>query len=89
MENFYLKCVNKKKMIIVNGRIGDNLSEKFTCKLGLSTVDYLLCDYSIFKFVSNMQVLEHSKLFSDFHTPIVLYLDLPKNTNVVLQKTVG
>ena len=28
-----------------------------------------------------MQVLEHSKLFSDVHTPIVLYLDLPENTN--------
>ena len=36
-----------------------------------------------------MQVLENSKLFSDVHTPIVLYLDLPENTNVVLQKTVG
>ena len=33
-----------------------------------------------------MQVLEHSKLFSDVHTPIVLYLVLPENTNVVLPK---
>ena len=33
-----------------------------------------------------MQVLENSKLFSDVHTPIVLYLDLPENTNVVLPK---
>ena len=40
----------------------------------------------VFVFVSNMQVLEHSKLFSDVHTPIVLYLDLPENTNVDLPK---
>ena len=85
MENFYLKSVKQKTLIIVNERIGDNLSGKFTCK-GLSTVDYFLCDCSIFKFVSNMQVLEHSKLFSDVHTPIVLYLLLPENTNVVLPK---
>ena len=31
-----------------------------------------------------MQVIEHRNLFSDVHTPIVLYLDLPENTNVVL-----
>ena len=66
-------------------RIEDKLSGKFTCK-GLSTVHYFLCDYSIFKFVSNMQVLEHSKLFSDVHTPIVLYLVLPENSNVFLPK---
>ena len=75
-----LEMCKSKKLIIVKGRIGDNLSGKFTWK-GLSTVDSFLCDYSIFKFVSNMQVLEHSKLFSDVHTPIVLYLDLPENTN--------
>ena len=45
------KCLNTYgkpllELIIVNGRIGDNLSGKFTCK-GLSTVDYFLCDFSI------------------------------------------
>ena len=51
----------------------------FTCQR-LSTADYFLCYYPIFKFVSNKQVLEHGKLVSDVH--IVLYLDLPENTYV-------
>lgn len=56
-----LEMCKANKMLIVNGRIGDNLSGKLTCK-GSSTVDYFLCDYSTYKYVSNMRVLEQSKL---------------------------
>ena len=66
-------------MKIANGRNGDDSFGKFTCQ-GLSTADYFLCYYPTFKFISNKQVLEHSKLFSDVH--IVLYLDLSENTYV-------
>lgn len=56
-----LEMCKANKMLIVNGRIGDNLTGKLTCK-GSSTVDYFLCDYSTYKYVSNMRVLEQSKL---------------------------
>lgn len=80
-----LEMCKANKMLIVNGRIGDNLSGRLTCK-GSSTVDYFLCDYSTYKYVSNMRVLEQSKLFSDIHTPIILYLNLQRNTNAAVSQ---
>lgn len=56
------------------------IPSKDTCK-NSSVVDYFLCDYSMYKYVSNMRVFDQSSLFSDNHTYIVLYLDMQKNTS--------
>ena len=73
-----LEMCKLNKLLIVNGRIGDNSLGEVTCK-GSSTVDYFLCDYFIHKYIMNMQVLEQNKLFSDVHKPIALYLKLQKS----------
>lgn len=72
-------CKNKK-LLIVNGRIGDNSTGRLTCK-NSSVVDYFLCDYIMYKYVSNVRVIDQSSLFLDVHTPIVLYLNIQKNTS--------
>jgi hypothetical protein len=77
-----IEMCKSNKLLIVNGRIGDNVYGKLTCK-GSSTVDYFICDYFIYKYVSNMQVMEHSILFSDVHTPIVLHLNVQNDNNIV------
>lgn len=56
------------------------IPSKDTCK-NSSVVDYFLCDYSMYKYVSNMRVFNQRSLFSDNHTYIVLYLDMQKNTS--------
>jgi exonuclease III len=58
-----IEMCKSNKLLIINGRIGDNVYGKLTCK-GISTVDYFICDYFIYTYVSNMQVMEHSILFS-------------------------
>lgn len=52
-----LEMCKVNKMLIVNGCIGDNLLGKLICK-GLSIVDYIFCDYFIYKYVLNMRVFE-------------------------------
>jgi hypothetical protein len=70
------------KLLIINGRIGDNVYGKLTSK-GSSTVNYFIYDYFIYKYVSNMQVMGQSILFSDVHTPIAVHLNLQKDNNIV------
>lgn len=77
-----LEMCKSNNLLIVNGRLGDNISGKVTCK-GTSTVDYFICDYGLRQHIDNMQVLEHSSLYSDVHNPIVLTLSkqIPKLRN--------
>lgn len=76
LQNTYGKLLIElckiKTLFIVNWRIGDNLTGKITSQ-NSSVVDYFLCDCSIYKYVSDMLVFDQSSLFSDVHTPIVMY----------------
>lgn len=76
LQNTYGKLLIElckiKTLFIVNWRIGDNLTGKITSQ-NSSEVDYFLCDCSIYKYVSDRLVFDQSSLFSDVHTPIVMY----------------
>jgi hypothetical protein len=61
---FLLEICKSNNLLIVNGRLGDNISGKVTCK-GTSTVDYFICDYSLKQHIHNMQVVEQNSLYSD------------------------
>ena len=71
------KCVNMNgtnlielckafDLAIVNGRIGDDISGKFTFA-NLSTIDYCLISRESFKFVENFEVDEFDDIISDKH----------------------
>ena len=62
-------------LAIVNGRIGDDISGKFTFA-NLSTIDYCLISRESFKLVENFEVDEFDETISDKHNAIRVYLNI-------------
>ena len=62
-------------VFILNGRIGEGKEiGKFTCKK-VNVVDYVIAFPEYLKRITNIQVLEFSKLLSDVHCPISIFID--------------
>ena len=91
-------CYNFCKYIdvfILNGRIcEDKEIGKFTCK-NISVVDYIIASAEYLKHITNLQVLEFSKLLSDVHCPISIFIDHVKqftcmrsSSNIIADKNV-
>ncbi|XP_063436376.1 uncharacterized protein LOC134717812 [Mytilus trossulus] len=70
------KCNN---LFIMNGRLGNDKTVKFTCR-NASVVDYCLSNVNILEKLIDFDVLEFSHLYSDVHCP--LYLRLESNSLV-------
>ena len=76
------QCVRKlldfckySDVFILNGRIGEDKDiGKFTFK-NVGVVDYIIASPEYLKHITNFQVLEFSKLLSDVHCPISIFLD--------------
>jgi hypothetical protein len=61
-------------VFILNGRIGEDKDiGKFTCK-NVGVVDYIIASPEYLKHITNFQVLKFSKLHSDVHCPISIFL---------------
>ena len=62
-------------VFILNGRIGEDKDiGKFTCT-NVGVVDYIIASPEYLKHITNFQVLKFSKLLSDVHCPISIFLD--------------
>ena len=62
-------------MFILNGKIGEDKEiGKFTCK-NVCVVDYIIASPEYLKHITNLQVLEFSKLLLDVHCPISICID--------------
>ncbi|CAG2205169.1 unnamed protein product [Mytilus edulis] len=68
------KCNN---LFIMNGRLGNDKTGKFTCR-NASVVDYCLSNVNVLEKLIDFDVLEFSHLYSDVHCP--LYLRLESNS---------
>ena len=68
---------------ILNGRIrGDTFGNvTFHSKLGVSTVDYFICDQSIFKLVDHFIV--RSPTYLSDHSQLVTWLNIPEKAYIV------
>ena len=62
-------------VFILNGRIGEDKDiGKFTCT-NVGVVDYSIASPEYLKHITNFQVLEFSKLLSDDHCPVYIFID--------------
>ena len=68
--NILLDFCKGNNMFILNGRAGnDKNTGKFTCR-NASVVDYCIASPDLLKLLSEFDILESSKLFSDVHSPL-------------------
>lgn len=68
--NQMIEFCQSTDILILNGRIGDNVHDStFTCK-DKSTIDYFLSTPQVLGMFSNLQVMDFNPLFSDVHCPV-------------------
>ncbi|VDI24835.1 Hypothetical predicted protein [Mytilus galloprovincialis] len=79
-----LDFCKSNKVFILNGRVGQDVNAKPTSRNN-SVIDYIVCTSHFLQFVSNFEIGEFSKLFSDVHSPLSLHIDcqsLIKNNEI-------
>jgi len=77
-------CKNNK-LIILNGRMGDDAGHgKMTCK-GASVVDYVILSQSLLNQVLEFDVLEFDNLLSDVHCPLYMSLKVQSHNKVMTE----
>ncbi|CAC5390984.1 unnamed protein product [Mytilus coruscus] len=69
-----LEFCKSNKVFILNGRVGQDVNAKPTSRNN-SVIDYIICTSHFLQFVSNFEIGEFSKLFSDVHSPLSLHID--------------
>ena len=67
-----LDMCRNNNLYIANGRFGEK-SAKLTCR-DASTVDYVICNSPMFKFIDDLEIHNFCSLYSDVHCPISLHL---------------
>ncbi|CAG2215468.1 unnamed protein product [Mytilus edulis] len=67
----FLEFCKNNKVFILNGRVGQDVIGRPTSRSN-SVIDYIICTSHFLRCVSNFEILEFSKLFSDVHSPLKL-----------------
>lgn len=74
--NQMLEFCKATNLLIMNGRIGDNIQDTtFSCK-DKSTIDYFLSTANLFDIFTNLRVLDFNPLFSDAHCPVSILAEV-------------
>ena len=75
-------------LVILNGRVGDDVNPpKLTCK-NSSTVDYVISTAYNFDFISSFRVLDFDHLYSDAHCPLELGLNIRDANSKTLRQNI-
>ena len=74
-NNFVYQMIDmcrNDNLYITNGRFGGK-NAKLTCRNAI-TVNYVICNSQMFKFMDDFEIQDFCSLYSDVHCPISLHL---------------